>query len=226
MLVSASRSSADSTRARFDTLAKSISYADGLDGTRSHRRELRCLDACLENLPAGALVLDLPCGTGRLLPYLHARKFKIHAADSSDHMLDRARELAAHHQFKSEIEFSREDVMTTSFPDRSFDAVICNRLFHHFTESDTRVQAFTELKRISRGQVIVSFFCSKSVSSRIFLFRNHLRRRPHTDRLPIPLATIAAEARQAGLRVQRTMAAKPVFGKQWYLSLTAAPAPG
>ena len=218
--------SASAARARFDSRASSLKYAGALDDTSTHRRELRCIKRCLADLTAGSQVLDLPCGAGRLLPFLSASGYRVYAADSSPHMIERARELAVREGLAAVTGFGVEDVLHTSFSDNSFDAVICNRLFHHFTESDTRVQAFTELKRISRGQVIVSFFCSRSVSSRIFLFRNHLRRRPHTDRLPIPLATIAAEARQAGLRVQRTMAAKPVFGKQWYLSLTAAPAPG
>jgi SAM-dependent methyltransferase len=217
---SAPSNSADSTRSRFDTLAKSISYAQGLDGTRSHRREEKCLDACLDSLPAGSLILDLPCGTGRLLPHLHSRGFTICAADSSRHMLDRARELATRNQFEAKIDFRVEDLLATSFADRSVDAVICNRLFHHFTEPDTRIRAFKELARVSRGPIVVSFFCSRSLSSQLFLFRNRWRRTPHTDRLPIPLATIAAEANLAGLHVRQSMASKPIFGKQWYLVLS------
>jgi SAM-dependent methyltransferase len=213
--------SAAATRARFDSLASSMKYAGALDNTPRHRREIRCLDRCLANLPPGARVLDLPCGAGRLLPHLAGKGYRLHAADSSPHMLARARELAAREQLPGDIEYGVEDVLATSFADDSFDAVVCNRLFHHFHEAQTRVAALQELRRISRGPVIISFFCSRSLSSMAFLLKNRLRRVPAVDRVPIPLRTMLADVAAAGLKVDLCSAARPLLSKQWYLKLSA-----
>lgn len=214
--------SASATRNRFDSRNSSLKYAGALDNTATHRREISCLARCLASVPAGARVLDLPCGAGRLLPFLSAAGYRLFAADSSQHMVERARELASRENLPPGIEFSVQDVLATSFADDSFDAVICNRLFHHFFEPDTRIRALCELRRISRGPVIISFFCSQSVSSATFLLKNRLRKNPATDRVPIPFRTLSAEIAAAGLVVEQSMATKPLLGKQWYLKLSAA----
>jgi SAM-dependent methyltransferase len=170
-------------------------------------------------------VLDLPCGTGRLLPFLAASGYQVLAADSSAHMIERARELAERRGLAQSVDFGVEDVLGTSFRDNTFDAVICNRLFHHFFESQTRIAALRELGRISRGPIVVSFFCSRSISSAAFLLKNRLRRRPATDRVPISFRAFAADIAAAGLQVDGKMATKPLLGKQWYLKLSV-PAAG
>ena len=124
------RDSASATRARFDSHASSLKYAGALDDTPTHRRELRCIKSLMAGVPAGARVLDLPCGAGRLLPFLVGSGYRVFEADSSAHMIDRARELALDRAPAATIEFGVEDVLNTSFGDASFDAVICNRLFH------------------------------------------------------------------------------------------------
>ena len=214
------RDSASATRARFDSHASSLKYAGALDDTPTHRRELRCIKSLMAGVPAGARVLDLPCGAGRLLPFLVGSGYRVFEADSSAHMIDRARELALDRAPAATIEFGVEDVLNTSFGDDSFDAVICNRLFHHFFESSVRVAALRELRRISRGPIVMSFFCSQSVSSAAFLLRNRLRREPATDRVPISFNTISADIAAAGLKVESKLTTKPLLGKQWYLGLT------
>ena len=213
------RDSASATRARFDSHASSLKYAAALDDTPTHRRELRCIKSLLAGVPAGARMLDLPCGAGRLLPFLAESGYRVYAADSSAHMLDRARELAHDRGLAATVELGVDDVLNTSFGDDSFDAVICNRLFHHFFEPAVRVAALRELRRIISGSIVMSFFCSQSVSSAAFLLRNRLRRVPATDRVPISLRTIAADIAAARLTVEGRMATKPLLGKQCYLRL-------
>jgi len=213
------RNSADSTRARFDTHDSSLKYAGALDDTPTHRREIGCIKRCLWDVPAGSKVLDLPCGAGRLLPFLSACGYQVFAADSSVHMIARAKELADSEGLVPGIEFGVEDVLDTSFFNYTFDAVICNRLFHHFFETEVRVMALRELARISRGPIVISFFCSQSVSSAAFLLRNRFRRTPATDRVPVSFNAISADIAAAGLKVDLRMATKPLLGKQWYLRL-------
>ena len=91
--------------------------------------------------------------------------FRVTAADVSEAMVSIARTNIAASQSPTEghlphVDFEVRDVMQTGYADNQFDAVVCNRLFHHFTESSTRLRALKELRRISRGPVIISFFNS------------------------------------------------------------------
>ena len=195
------------TVSRFGTAAAAEKYPSTYGDTMRERREVASLQKALASVPAGAHVLDLPCGTGRLIPLLVGAGFRVTAADSSDHMVQRAR-----NQWSSAGEtktrFVQADVMDTGFNDGEFGAVICNRLFHHFNETSTRIAALVELRRISRGPIIVSFFSSRSLSGIRFRVKHMVRRTTPTDRIPIPPGQFADEAERAGLMVTSII---PVF---------------
>jgi hypothetical protein len=91
------------------------------------------------------------------------------------------------------------DVMQTGYPDGYFDAVVCNRLFHHFRESETRIRALSELRRVSRGPVVVSFFNAFALGAVRFQLRHALRRTVPLDRVPIPAWHFLNDVRRAGL---------------------------
>src|SRR5262245_53930262 len=130
-------SSYERTRKRFDTPRAAAKYAGRFLGTARHAREQRCITAALNGLPAGSRVLDLPCGTGRLTPVLVNRGFRVTGADSSQYMIATAWSIW-HDANRTSLEreamasFEVQDVLATSYKDRQFDAVVCNRLFHHF----------------------------------------------------------------------------------------------
>lgn len=216
----------ESIRRRFDTREAAEKYARAQVGTAMHRREVRCIKRVLGTLPPGSSVLDLPCGTGRLLPALLRRGYRVTEADSSPHMIEQARgTLARIGGCEDHVRFVVADATSTGLPDCSFDAVICNRLLHHFPDSAIRRRVLAELARVSRGRIVVSFFCSLAWDSAVFFARNALTRRHPDDRLPIPYATMSADAKAAGLRITRVAAVRPGISKQWYLGLEHAQAP-
>ncbi len=134
---------------RFDSRSKAAEYGRSLSGTATHRREERCVRRALGVLPPGARVLDLPCGTGRLVPLLLTMGFRVTAADRSQHMLAAARKAQAGVARRpAGLEFEFADVLDTGFPDDAFDGVLCNRLIHHFREAEARRAALRELRRI------------------------------------------------------------------------------
>ena len=128
---------------------------------RKDRREKQCIAKGLAHTPQGALVLDLPCGTGRMYSLLKDLGYRVVSADSSEYMVEFARqrvECSAVNENHLQDNCLVADILQTDFADKQFDAVICNRLFHHFSEPQTRQKALLELKRICTGPIIVSFF--------------------------------------------------------------------
>jgi len=172
------------TTERFGTQHAAEKYSRALVGTLKDRREKRCIAQALASLPKGSSILDLPCGTGRMLRELARLGFKPSGADSSEHMVDFARKNAGESGLDlADSDFFVADIFDTGLPDNAFDAVLCNRLLHHFCESDTRRRALRELRRISVGPVIVSFFCSLALDTPLFYLKHAIKRSRPIDRI-------------------------------------------
>ena len=186
---------------------------------RKDRREKRCVLRALSALPADATVLDLPCGTGRMYPLLKSRGFHVVSADSSAHMVARARENAQGRTDTTGDTFVVADIFQTPFADDQFDAVLSNRLFHHFADDDWRRRALAELSRICTGPIVVSFFSTVSATAIKIAWRRHIARRPMSDRIPIAPWTFAADAAAAGLQIERWLPSWSLLSMQWYVVL-------
>ncbi len=186
------------------------------------RREKNCITKALRGITPGSRVLDLPCGTGRLTRLLMDQGFRVTAADVSEAMVSLARTNIAASQSPTEghlphVDFEVRDVMQTGYADNQFDAVVCNRLFHHFTESSTRLRALKELRRISRGPVIISFFNSFALDAAYRKLVNKARGRTPRDRIPIPYPVFHGELLTTGFRVQRKIAVRWGISPHWYV---------
>ncbi|MDD3801957.1 MAG: class I SAM-dependent methyltransferase [Desulfuromonas thiophila] len=202
---------------RFGTPQAALKYRTALINTRRHKRECACIGRCLETLCAGSHVLDFPCGTGRLVPYLLNRGFRVSAADSSEPMLEIARQ-----QNFSHVTFHNENILSSSFTSYSFDAILCNRLFHHFTEPEVRYKALRELRRLCKpnGRIVISFFCNLSLSAALFHFKNSLKTQKAQDRIPISYYRFSHEIEAAGLTIHKIVPAQLGISPQWYLALS------
>lgn len=217
------RTSADEAYERFNTSDAAVKYTRGLNDTPSHRREISCILRALRGLPRGSSVLDLPCGTGRLLPELIKAGFNVTEADASPHMIDQARMYATVNNVAiADDRFVVASVFNTGFSADQFDAVVCNRLFHHFHEANVRRDALRELRRIAKGRIVVSFFSSRSLLGQIFTIRNRMRSKPATDRVPIMPGVFAADAAAVGLKVLEWRATRAGVSKQCYALLERA----
>lgn len=76
-------------------------------------------------------VLDLGCGSGWLSIFLARRGFVVTGVDISTHAIELAKTWATAE--KLAIDFKALDIADISFPDGSFDAVVANSIFEHFT---------------------------------------------------------------------------------------------
>lgn len=189
---------------RFDQAVVAEKYPAQFGNGWRDRREVRSICRALGGVSSGSHVLDLPCGAGRLLDILVSRGYRVTCADCSEHMTRMAsRRWEAIRPSSplsvTEPEFVVRDVMRTGYPDGHFDAVVCNRLFHHFRESDVRIRALQELRRVSRGAVIVSFFNAFALGAAQFHLKHAFRRSLPIDRIPIPAWSFLNDVRRAGL---------------------------
>ena len=117
------------------------------DATR--RSEPAILDALAEllNLPQGADVLDIGCGTGNYTTALGERGYAVHGLDRSGLMLRTARAKQPH------LPLIGGDAANLPFPNRSFDGAICTLAIHHFDDLEA---SFAEAKRVlDRGRLVI-----------------------------------------------------------------------
>ena len=101
----------------------------------------------------GTLVLDAPCGTGRLHPVLSPGGARYLGVDLSPTML--AEHPAARRCVRASIE-------RLPLRDRSVDLVVCCRLLHHLAEEAARRALVAELARVSARHLLLSFWDAAS----------------------------------------------------------------
>jgi SAM-dependent methyltransferase len=107
------------------------------------------------HLAAGARVLDLGGGPGRYTGWLAARGHRVVLADLSPDLLDIARRRLTSPNVEAIVEADARDLST--WPDRSFDAVLVLGPLYHLPEADDRTRAVREVTRVVRAGGIVFF---------------------------------------------------------------------
>jgi ubiquinone/menaquinone biosynthesis C-methylase UbiE len=209
---------------------KARRFASTVTGTATDRREKKCVTKALTlaSIPAGASVLDCPCGAGRLLPLLKERGYRVTGADVSASMVEEARCYAGpqgQNCLDEKDELVVADVFNTGFDNKRFDAVICHRLFQYFSKPQERQLALKELRRVSSGPIIVSFLCNWSLDAITYKIRRALRITRQRSCKPISVTTFAKDIRACGLVVERWIAMRPFISKRWYAVLRPTTAP-
>jgi ubiquinone/menaquinone biosynthesis C-methylase UbiE len=209
---------------QYNTAETAERFNSGIIGTKTDRREKKCVTKALKiaNLPTAAHILDLPCGAGRLLPLLKRFGYKVTGVDVSDYMLLQARRYAGpagENCLEETDSFQTANIFQTGFKDKCFDAVLCNRLFQYFPEHQLRQQALKELKRISKGPIIVSFRCSLAINSLTSYIRRKIFRRKERGCKPIDYKAFAQDTKEAGLTVKKWILTLPLISERWYAVL-------
>jgi ubiquinone/menaquinone biosynthesis C-methylase UbiE len=100
----------------------------------------------------GKTILDVGTGTGRAALALAARRARVTGVDASAEMLAVAERRAA--AAKLDVAFLRGDAHGLTFPDRSFDAVVCLRVLMH--TPDWR-RSLGEVCRVAGDRVVFDY---------------------------------------------------------------------
>jgi SAM-dependent methyltransferase len=126
----------------------------------THRAECTLVLRAFTQVEPGSTVLDLPCGGGRMSQLLARRGYLVTGADVTPRMVGLARDRMAREGL--DVRISQEDAECLTFADRSFDTVLCFRLFHHFPDLDTRQRVMSELCRVATRTVVLSYMDAAS----------------------------------------------------------------
>jgi ubiquinone/menaquinone biosynthesis C-methylase UbiE len=114
--------------------------------------------AAIGDLPAGAAVLDVPCGSGVALRGLKpGQGLRYVAADIAPAMLDRTRKTAAALGVSDQVETREEDVEKMNFADGEFDLCVSFTGLHCFPSPR---KAIAEIARVVKrgGALRASWF--------------------------------------------------------------------
>jgi SAM-dependent methyltransferase len=113
----------------------------------------RRLDA---EIPFGASVIDVGCGTGQLACLLALKERSVLGVDYSEHSLALARRLKRRLAL-DRVDFRRANILDWDLPAESFDFVFCNGVLHHTSDPEG---GFRNLVRIARpgGVVVVGLY--------------------------------------------------------------------
>jgi hypothetical protein len=141
----------------------------------STSREYRLLERLLGSQPRSEVLLDLPSGGGRLSDQLERYTDLLVEADIAFGQLLYALE---HHQGGDERIWMTASAFHVPFRDESVDGVVCCRLNHHLPTPEERARLVTELLRVARRFVIMTFFDHHSVKNRLRRMRRPFNRKP------------------------------------------------
>jgi 2-polyprenyl-3-methyl-5-hydroxy-6-metoxy-1,4-benzoquinol methylase len=170
---------------------------------RKDLSEIRLLDRALLFVPKSNRVLDVPCGGGRVTVHLAKKGYNVSAADISEGMIQVARENITKNNFNCSVEI--QDLEKLSLADKSFDTIICFRLFHHLPTPKIRAQIVSELCRVTAKSVVISYFNPVSLTALERKFRAWRRGKP-LEEFDTPLAEVAGYFRENGFQLVKDFA--------------------
>ena len=173
-----------------------------------HLAEMKLVDRAFALIPKSHRVLDLPCGGGRVTVHLGLQGYAMASADLSDAMLAITRENVAKNGLKCTVE--KQDIEKLTYDDQHFDSLISFRLFHHFPNPEIRQRAVSELCRVAKHYVALSYFSPASVTSVQRKLRAAMGGRK-SDKHSTPLTEVKRYFAKAGFKFVKDFARTPLI---------------
>ena len=130
--------------------------ASGYEDRRAQSSKWRAEEEAARDLlgavEQGVRSLDIPVGTGRLLPHIKERQFHAHGLDASSEMLAIAQARAD--ETETKIELGTGDIRNIKFEDGHFQLVTCLRFLNWIDEEGVE-EVVTELARVSSDKLLL-----------------------------------------------------------------------
>lgn len=203
-------------------------HADGVVTRMKTWLERRALAHALELAGYPDSVLDIPCGTGRFWPTLvRWCTGSIVAMDVNPAMV-RVALREAPEAVRCRVTASESSLFSIQAPDKSVEAVVSLRFFHHLAHRSDRLRALAELQRVARETLIVSIMTDGNLSAWMKRRRSrenlHEKREGYARRVRLPRRTFEWEARSVALDVIGYVDVLPWISK-WRFYVLGLPRP-
>lgn len=186
----------EADQARADDYMADQALAGDRRMQRINRIEQALVQQYINALPAGAVVLDAPCGNGRMSQWVIDRgDLGLVAVDYNQTMLNSMRLHAQQRLLGCRV---RADVLALPLADKSVDLAINMRLLHHIPDDATRLGMLGQFARVCRGTIITSYWTTHSW--------RYLRRRllgKVVRGFPVSPSRFGALCAQCGLSIER-----------------------
>lgn len=184
-----------------------------LPGRVFNRWEQRVVEKCFKDVKKSALLVDVPCGTGRLAERLLEAGYRVHGVDISGEMLNVARQRLQRFggTFTCEIGDARNATANTS----AYDGALCARVLMHFP-LEQQISFLAGVARLGAPVVVINH----SLDSPYQRFRRAIKRllgHQPPARFPITRRDIRALLRGAGLREVRRYRLLPLISEAIYI---------
>jgi SAM-dependent methyltransferase len=193
-------------QAEYQTIERAAAYNHGYQ-RKIHKRlgtrhEWRLIRRHLQRVGHSRVILELPCGGGRITPaFADCADFIIEA----DIAIGQIRYGRATTTLATPRAWMTASAFHIPLRDASVDGTICIRLAHHLPTAAERERLFRELMRVSKRFVIVTFFDHYSLKNLTRRLRHPFNRKP--PKLTMTTVRVAELARESGGRL---VAAPPI----------------
>ena len=135
-----------------EEISRSFYAALGAEGLARRTRpdwDEQIVASVLELLPAGARVLDVGCGYGRVALPLARAGHAVEGLDLAGNLIEAARAAAAAEGLT--VGFTVGSMTSLPYPSSSFDAVVCLwSAFHELLEEEAQTRTVAEMWRVLR----------------------------------------------------------------------------
>lgn len=176
--------------------AYNLDYRQQLLKRSSTRREFKLIQRHIKRVGRSRIILDLPCGGGRLTPAF---------ADSAGLVIEADIAIGQILYGRSESSVATPRIWMTAsafhipLRDDSVDGIICVRLSHHLPTAAERERLLKELLRVARRFVIMTYFDHHSLKNTLRRMRRPFDRKP--PKMTMTTARVAELARECGARL-------------------------
>lgn len=166
--------------------------------------------------PGPFRVLDLPCGSGRMMAPMMKRDYRVVGADLSEEMLEAGRRRLQGRRGLAGL--VRCDIRQLPFRERVFDLVVCMRFIYYF-DARQRAELIRSMSRLTRRWLILQYRLQETVPSFLWKLRHRagITSRDRSRRC-LPVREIRRELEAAaGLRVVRVRPVSVFFSDRAYV---------
>jgi len=191
----------------------------GALGRLKNWRDQRVVEKAVRHAGHVERILDVPCGTGRLVRSLASRVPHSVGADVSLDMIEFSRlHPSVKNGPKDLLEYVQCDARYLPFSNDSFDVVLSGRFLHHLFHlpQSERLQVMREFARVSRRWVLGDFNIQYGLKYYINKVRSTLKGKPlKSERMTA--AKVFEELAEAGLQVEQVYPISWIASEKWYI---------